>query len=63
MYFECVDCGNRSSYYRRHCPCCWSTLIDKVYPHKTLPPAAVQMIAAMTLVIATIDKKEEAKAK
>jgi len=30
-----------------------------VYPHKTLPPAAAQMIAAMTLVIETIEKKNE----
>ena len=61
MYFECVDCGHRQSYYRRHCPCCWSTRIDKVSPIPT--PVERQVIKAMEMVIAAIERKVEAKTK
>ena len=59
MYFECQDCGHRQSYYRRHCPCCWGTTIDRVTPTPT--PDERQVIDMMALVIETIEKKEEAK--
>jgi len=61
MYFECVDCGHRQSYYRRHCPCCWSTLIVKVTPIPA--PAERAMINTMEMVIAAIERKVEAKTK